>query len=281
MPTPESLNQAFEDAVAALLPDLPYLMHGAGDVPPEQVDPATAHLVTQLTVQYMAKLCDAAVDAHEILRDNSRNNDSITPCLPPPGFYRPRHPPKPQEKGIQPPLAALPERKRRARDEYWDEQGQNCNSVVTMEEIETESVHIDEWVGLAGVDFLENRARTAYVQGPAVLSTQSFLFPICHDVYTYGRVRQLQAARRSILPLLMNPVFNELVQQEGKQEHAHVKSAAKKKGGTSGGTIGDASDPEEDEQEEEAAADEEDLPFWPGLDDVVPAHRSNDNTSQL
>lgn len=38
------------------------------------------------------------------------------------------------------------------------------------------------------VDLFRNRTRSAYVQPSAALSTQSFIAPLCHDTYTYGRI---------------------------------------------------------------------------------------------
>ena len=68
----------FEDAVEAIAPDMPLLMHGCGDVAPSDVNPETARLVAQLTVKHISELVDAAVDAHHILTDGAGG------LLPPP-----------------------------------------------------------------------------------------------------------------------------------------------------------------------------------------------------
>ena len=268
------INQAFDKAVASIAPDIPYLMHGAGDVVPSEVLPSTAQLVAALTVQYMAKLVDAAIDAHEMLQGSS------VVSLPPPSVQRSRQPPIPPPPRPKPLLAetdavTLPKKRRRARDDYWDEplpepkirNKTNKDSTTAHRNDSSSSAatkpHIDEWVGLAGVDFQERRARAAYVQGPAALSTQSFLFPICHDVYTYGRVRQVQASRLSLAPLLQDPVLTELVRAEGKSKHAPA-------------TAGRATDPEEendDANDEDASDNEEERPVWPGLEDILPVYR--------
>ena len=44
-----------------------------------------------------------------------------------------------------------------------------------------QGVPVDEWVGVSGVDFLEsNHARKAHLALHS--GTQSFIFPVCHDV---------------------------------------------------------------------------------------------------
>jgi hypothetical protein len=53
----------------ALLPDLPLLMHGSGDVLPEHVNPKSVAVLAQLTERYIASLVSAAVDAHDIFTD--------------------------------------------------------------------------------------------------------------------------------------------------------------------------------------------------------------------
>ena len=53
----------------ALLPDLPLLMHGSGDVLPEHVNPKSVAVLAQLTERYVASLVSAAMDAHDIFTD--------------------------------------------------------------------------------------------------------------------------------------------------------------------------------------------------------------------
>ncbi len=53
----------------ALLPDLPLLMHGSGDVLPEHVNPKSVAVLAQLTERYIASLVSAALDAHDIFTD--------------------------------------------------------------------------------------------------------------------------------------------------------------------------------------------------------------------
>jgi len=160
-------------------------------------------------------------------------------------------------------------------------------------------VPIDEWVGAAGVDFFEtNRSRSAYVRGPSALTTQNFIFPICHDVYAYGRVLQVQNAKRGTEALLVDPVLMEMVRTEGQQHHHKKKKSQtkknasstkkdgnkgnSKKAGTAGSTA-DTSDPEDDDDDEDGADDDNNAsedddtddggPNWPGLDFLLPVHR--------
>jgi hypothetical protein len=287
MPSPKDLlDKAYQEAVASIAHDVPLLMHGAGDVDTSNVDGATARLVAALTVEYMQKLTDAALDSHQMLLD------SVTTCpLPPPQFVRSRKPPVPppppspvrdskekdkKDKAGNTVAEALPPKKkqRRATDEFWDEplpaykiKGQPSTNPSQSAADEDSTVHVDKWVGLAGVDLLEHRARSAYVQGPAAaLSTQSFIFPVCHDVYTYARIIEAQAVTRSLMPLLVDPVLAELVRVEGKQEHKKKPKKKKKSGNTS--------DPEEDDGEASAEEDDGEVPCWPGLEDILPVYRN-------
>jgi len=72
------------------------------------------------------------------------------------------------------------------------------------------------------------------------MGTSSFLFPICHDGPLYGKVQALQAARRQMLPVWMDPV---LLMRE------------------------DASDASSDEEQ-----------GWPGLEDLLPVYKLKDRT---
>ena len=116
-------------------------------------------------------------------------------------------------------------------------------------------IHADQWVGLSGVDFFESsRTRTVHVNTPAAIGTQCFIFPICHDAQLYGRVKELQAARRSLAPELLDRSLMDIVQEEGKTKR-------KTKRGDK-----DADDDNDDD-------DEEHRPVWPGLEDMLPTHR--------
>jgi len=63
-----------QNFINALIPDLPLLMYGSGDVHPTQTNPATVELIATLTAQYVEKLVHAAVDAQDILTDGAGGN---------------------------------------------------------------------------------------------------------------------------------------------------------------------------------------------------------------
>jgi hypothetical protein len=264
------LKEAFSQAVAAFLVDVPVIMHGSGDVTSSAVHPDTAHLLSSLTTQYISNLVDAALDSHLMLQDGGEHSRVLRP--PPPTFRRSRLPPIP----LAPELIKANKRKRRrvrSADEFWDDplpkpKIRKPGPTLTMpnrgEATPDGNVSIDEWVGVAGVDLMENRARLAYVRGTAALSTQSFIFPICHDIYAYGRVTEVQAAKRTIQPLLIDQTLMELVRTDGQtQGHTQRKKTQR---------FDNESDSDED-GEDEGKQDAEDIgPEWPGLEAVLPVH---------
>ena len=67
----------------ALLPDLPLLMHGSGDVLPEQVNPKSVAVLAQLTERYIASLVSAALDAHDIFTDGEVVGGGACLAIPP------------------------------------------------------------------------------------------------------------------------------------------------------------------------------------------------------
>lgn len=255
---PEANGKAFREAVAALAPDMPLIMHGAGDVAPTEVRPDTAALVTELTVKYIAELVDAAVDAHDILTDGAGG------VLPLPAPANKRKPPRPSSPGAS---ATSTNRKRKKPDtDYWDEplpEPKIRSNPPTLQS-EKKNANVDEWVGLSGVDFWEDeRSRKAYVTAPSAIGTQSFIFPICHDAGLYGRVIEVQAARRDIAPVLMDSVVLDMVNAEG----GRLGSKTRKRQTNAG------KEDEEAETEDEENAEAEILPTWPGLESILPVHR--------
>lgn len=403
----ETLENAFDSTVAALAVDMPILMHGAGDVGPDSVDPLTVQLLSTLTAQYISRLVDAAIDSREMLLDHQHlylpqqhhhddnnkkrkglDNHGKTlirkpePPLPPPIFQRSRNPqiPMPPDdddqnhvnnhigKALSPstktgggssskkklsssqPLnhnnnigtsnsntnkMVSKKRKRFANIEYWDDplpepiirshqtnegiglDNNNNNSnneggnEITFDEKDDDNinrtdndvsnepvVHIDEWVGVAGVDLLENRCRSAYVRGAAAITSQSFMFPICHDVYMYGRIREIQSAKRTTYNnLLTDQVLLDIIRTEGRNyykkqnkkknnqsknnKNGNNKNKNKKNEGNSDGEDEDGEDDnnEDDDDEDDMEGgvnqddDEDGQPMWPGLDMILPVHR--------
>lgn len=287
-----SSQRAFKKAVAAISKDMPILMHGSGDVVPDQVNPDTVQLLSELTVRYIANLVDAAVDAQELLAGGK----PITP--PPPRYPRSRQPALPnvpdddkkksaeeESKGKGSVASLLKKRPRRPDVDYWDEplpepkivkrSSAEASSPFSAskqrgleEEDKDKPVHVDQWVGVAGVDLWEqSRSRKAYVQMPDVVGVKNFLFPICHDGFLYGKVRQIQATRRQIAPLLVDSVVMKEVQTEG----ALARKPRRRKKVDFSKESGDADVEEEPEQEEEED-NEDNEPMWPGLDFLLPVH---------
>ena len=84
-----SNQQAFSEVVAALSRDMPILMHGSGDVNPDQVNPHTVQLLSELTARYISNLVDAAIDAQQLLAGGQETR------APPPRYPRSREPPLP------------------------------------------------------------------------------------------------------------------------------------------------------------------------------------------
>jgi len=255
--SPEADRKAFSEAVAAIAPDMPLMMHGSGDVPPSEVRPDTAALIAELTVQYIAELVDAAVDAHDILTDGAGG------ILPPPPLPNKRKPPCPLPPSIN-------TRKRKKPDtDYWDEPlpEPKIRSEVSTQQSENKQATADEWVGVAGVDFWEeSRSRKAHVTAPSAIGTQCFIFPICHDAGLYGRVMEVQAARRNIAPVLMDSVWLDMVNAEG----GRLGSSTRKRPAT---PANEAENLEEAEEEDEENAEAELLPTWPGMESLLPVHR--------
>jgi len=268
----ERLQRAYEKTVQAIAQDIPLVMHSAGDV--LTPDPSTAGLVSALTVQYMARLCDAAIDSREILHPDIASASPEVPPLPPPSLAHHRTAPK------------------RKREDYWDEplpEPKIRGRPDTNEtEQDTKANEAEDWVGVAGVDLWEHsRARAAYVRG---ISSQQFKFPLCHDSYVYGRIREVQAAKMTNLtPLLQETVLHETVQTEGQLLHQQeqqqrrlrktINPTGKHKEANAKEESGNTSDPEDEDGDSEGAKsdDEGDRPMWPGMESLLPTHRSYSN----
>lgn len=301
-----SSQQAFTEAVAALSRDMPILMHGSGDVLPDQVDPATVQMLSELTARYISNLVDAAIDAQELLAGGQQ----AVARPPPPRYPRSRNPPLPSE----PEPATTTTKKKSDKDDnttkssklkkrphrpdvdYWDEPLPEPKivakkraklstttdmvlataggpSTLNEDEAKSKPVHIDQWVGAAGVDLWEqSRSRAAFVRMPDAVGVQCFIFPICHDGFLYGKVMQVQASRRAIAPVLVDSVLLDLVRTEGALARRHAprrkKTDSKK---SSNNDSGDA-DVEDEKQDEEDEMPQDDGAAWPGLEFLLPVH---------
>jgi len=79
----ETTSRTTTTLAHALLPDLPLLMHGSGDVLPEQVNPKSVAVLAQLTERYIASLVSAALDAHDIFTDGEVVGGGACLAIPP------------------------------------------------------------------------------------------------------------------------------------------------------------------------------------------------------
>lgn len=132
---PSYLDQAFEQATDSFAADMPWIMHGSGDVEASRVDPTAAHFLASLTAQYIAKLVDAAVDTYAMFLNQGFADQDEPLRVPPPLFRQARLPATPQPLVVREPATApivmknnnqerkIPRKKpkRKMRQEYWDE----------------------------------------------------------------------------------------------------------------------------------------------------------------
>lgn len=282
----EISREAYAEVVAAMEKDLPLVMHGSGDVQPPAVLPKSVRLLSELTANYISNLVHAAVDSQEILAGGPQP-------LPPPSLPKSREipAPRPYEEDEETSKRKSKDgksnttrkmqgsryrKRRRTTDEFWDEplpEPKIKNKPTKVKETrgpKFEGVPVDEWVGVSGVDFFENnRTRNAHVAMPSAIGTQSFIFPVCHDVGLYGKVLEVQAARRTIAPLLADPVIENVVRNEGAlQGPGALRKREKKRGSRNG----EDEEPEETDSEEEGGGGA----AWPGLESVLPFHTTGD-----
>ena len=267
-------KESFSDVVRAIAEDMPLVMHGSGDAPPSAVNDASVQLLSELTATYIGNLVETAIDAHIML------NDGPQP-LPPPPLPQSRKVPVPappvtpvtvtEENDLK---KATRKRRRRATDEFWDEPlaEPKIKNKPTPKKVakgpQFEGVPVDEWVGVAGVDFWEtSRARKAHVGIASAISTQCFIFPVCHDVGLYGKVLDVQGARRSIAPILVDPVIQELMISEASAQGPGSLRKRKKKRNNEEDVV---------EEPEDTDSEGEDGAAWPGLESLLPVHTTAD-----
>jgi len=178
------------------------------------------------------------------------------------------------------------EKKRKRRDiDYWDEPlpepkvKHNPRLVLAAcdEGMVYQGVPIGDWVGVAGIDFYEDRLRKAHVTLPTAIGAQCFIFPVCHDKHLYGKILNVQATRRSMEPELTDKVIMDVIRNEGGlqrfggalRKRTRFSNTPKKGGDTQ----------EEDNEEPEATDSEHEdsiRPLWPGLDELLPMHTTMD-----
>lgn len=256
------------------------VMHGAGDVVvpnKSNVNMDSAKLISELTATYISSLVHAAIDSHQIL------NNGPLPLPPPPPQLASDHRKAPKPVPYSPPGPKLapgsaaavfkslePKRKRqrRATDEFWDDPlpEPKIRNRKSPSKDASESHLIENWCGVAGVDFWEtSRSRKAHVAG--AIGAQCFIFPICHDVGLYGKVLEVQSSRRSIEPLLVDPAIMEVVRAEGSSHGVGTLRKRDKPATT---------EAEATSQQEETDSEGEDEATWPGLEYLLPYHVTRD-----
>ncbi|KAL3940088.1 MAG: hypothetical protein SGBAC_005298 [Bacillariaceae sp.] len=268
---------------------MPLIMHASGD--PTEADPESIRLLSELTANYIGSLVHAAMDAHAMMHQGNQP-------LPPPPFQRvKRQFPLPgSEFSSTVPYPAInpvdakagtgattsttnrkEAKRRRITGDLFDEPLPEPKIKNPSSSATTSDPALEEWVGVQGVDFQESsRARTAYTA--EAISTSAFIFPICHDPGLYGRVMEVQqTARRSLAPLLADPIVQAVVAEEGKEMGRRFKAPKKKK--KEAVLEGGENDEEEDEENDAEAADERDQEQsvkWPGLESLLPVHVTAD-----
>jgi len=177
-----TLEEGWRNIIKELTPDMPLLMHGSGDVAPEHVDKESAAILAELTAGYIQNLVEAAVNAHDLLTDGAGG------ILPPPP----------------------PSRKRAAQDN-WQEPIRFRPKIKGTDNVFHEETQ--EWKGAIGMP-KESRVKITYASEPSTIHTKCFIFPICHDAALYGRVKEVQAARRQIASAIVEPVWAEMLRGE-------------------------------------------------------------------
>jgi hypothetical protein len=275
----ESKASPFREALQSMIQSMPLMMHGAGDVVAESVETETSELVASLTAHYIASLADAAIQVHRIQAPHAPHS------VPPPRFATNTSlcPLPPLRSSTSMTNNGNNNKQKRSfnNDMCWDEplpppKIKNRTPIPPVDRDEA------GWVGIAGCDFEStSRVRRAYVSSNNALSTHTFLFPICHDAYAYGRVTQVQASKRSLLPILTDTTTMEVVKAEAASRKKNpTKSLNKKRK-----TVDDNEDADDDNQGNETDSDEEggeEDAAWPAIDLLLPSYRSlTDNMREL
>jgi hypothetical protein len=257
-------------------------------------------LVATLTAQYIQRLVDAALDARDMLLSGDKSVKHDTRHWLPPPQLESLHLPRAavQWGDAVSPVGRPTARKRRMDGTgIWDDPlpppkirgrtnpaaGSNPPRVEdpsTTSLGDRNGIDKDNWTGLVGVDVWHSaRARSVYARG---LTAQQFIFPLCHDAYVYGRIREVQATKLSVLePVLHDSTIWDVVRADGQLQHEEAvrkrrQLRKKKKQNKKSTKQRNTSDDEEEEDADESNqsdSEEEDVAGWPGLDKLLPANR--------
>lgn len=203
MDTDMDHTQAF---IEDLIPDLPLLMYGSGDVHPTQVDPATTELIATLTAEYIDKLVKAAVDAHDLLTDGAGGS------LPPPSFEK-----KLEDDWSAPlPMPTIKNTNMKTNTKTTDvktkrngpSHGHSQSNSGKRRELEQEKELIK------GIDFYKDRIRSTHNSVPSAINAQSFIFPICHDAEIYNKVKDNESFKAEIDRELIDSSIIDFIRDE-------------------------------------------------------------------
>jgi len=244
-----------QNFIQGIIPDLPLLMYGSGDVHPTLTNPATVELVATLTAQYVEKLVRASVDAHDLLTDGAGG------FLPKEPFRKRKR--KEDDWGI--PLDDLPMPK--IRNEMGNSNANanananansnlkleistdidnstdidplasnadvnvNVNAVVVdssdqlqRQKDESDS-HSEQGEYVKGVDIYPNRIRTPHSNIPSSIGYQSFVFPICHDAEIYSKVKENKKFKSELDEVLVDSTVMDFIREE-EEGREHLANAA-------------------------------------------------------
>ena len=328
----EQMNEAFATATRGLAVDVPVLLHGSlgGSLyapgsnscssshqeSESQFDPEltanaardTHHLIAALTAQYIHRLVDAALDVREMQLSGSpqqHHHNTLAVELPPPpleALYTSKLTPQTEGGGGD----RIQESRKRsaAAITSWDTplpkprirskmHRDDPNKLQPKTNHNNDDVAADQWVGAVGLDMWQkSRPRAIYTQHRTV-TAQHFTFPLCHDSYVYGRIRELQAAKVNVMePLLHDTTVWDVIRTEGQlqqeeilrsRRRRHHQTKRKKiivepKIQTNNNNNSD-DDSDNDKHKNHTDLDEssemDDLvdPTWPGLERLLPTHR--------
>lgn len=246
--SPSPFLNPTQSFIQGIIPDLPLLMYGSGDVHPTLTNPATVELVATLTAQYVEKYVRASVDAHDMLTDGA-------------GGFLPKEPFRKRQRkeddwGI--PLDDLPMPK--IRNEIGNSNfNVNSNSNATLKQEGSNEIdnithdpsasNVNAMVDssdqlqqqqrddrdashssaqgeyVKGLDIYPNRIRAPHSNIPSTIGFQSFVFPICHDAEIYSRVKENKKFKRELDEVLVDSTVMDFIREE-EEGREHLADSA-------------------------------------------------------
>lgn len=202
--------------IDAIIPDLPLIMHGSGDVTPSQVDMGTTSLLAELTATYVYDLVQAAVDSHDILTDGAGG------LLPPP---------PPNFCDVTNDNSTKKKRQRKTEEKEPEDNWEgplpipkifktNAGALMggTKRQFVSKAIYEDSrikdvpqsyesslsWKGAKGINLFPNRIRNHYAATPTTIGPQCFIYPISHDAQLDNRVKTLLTEQKEFSDVMLN-----------------------------------------------------------------------------